>query len=289
MPDRSLVEALRHLEDVVARAKPPLRKSLRKPASSASLKALADAVFGGGPLPEDLRTWFSWHDGQTGCEGLSPEGAWTLMSVKDAIQTWRFLNHPKEDIGIRPKPTWLPLVYNGAGDHVMYETASKSRGVLFRYWHDDEGGSVVAKNLAEWAKQTARERAKHGALPKTKVRVSFQGVGFRSAQRPRGESALAALPVGSTYRFQTYLPMFMGPAHYVFCKVASGAWCHGYAPSLKDALADITKTVATDPMKDWQKTEADVWFEIKSNRASWNRLSPKKISPGLYFGTARVG
>jgi cell wall assembly regulator SMI1 len=288
MPDRELLTALRHLEDVVARAKPELKKSLRKPASSASLKALEKAVFGGERLPEDLRTWFSWHDGQTGFEGLSPEGAWTLMSVKDAIDTWRFLNHPKEDIGIRPKPTWLPLVYNGAGDHVMYETAPKRRGVLFRYWHDSKGGSVVAKNLADWAKKTAKERAKHGALPKTKTRVSFEGVGFRATPRPRGESALKALPAGVTLRFQTYLPMFMGPAHYVFCKVANGTWCHGYARSLKDALDEITETVAKDPVKDWEKTEGDVWFELKSNRASWNKLSPKKVPEGLYFGTARV-
>ncbi len=133
-------------------------------------------------------------------------------------------------------------------------------------------------------KPPAEQRAK----PKGTPSVSFLDVGFRTAQLPRKASALAALPVGATYRFQTYLPMFNGPAHVVFCKVLRGTWCHGYGRSLKQALEQICDTVASQPVEGWRKTEADVWRELEQGRASWNELSPKKIPGGLYFASAHV-
>lgn len=45
------------------------------------------------------------------------------------------------------------MLYNGAGDYLMYEAKGHNKGKLLAYWHDDERRNVEYQSLREWAQQ----------------------------------------------------------------------------------------------------------------------------------------
>jgi hypothetical protein len=51
---------------------------------------------------------------------------------------------------------WFPLLSNGAGDYLLYETAAgEQHGKLLAYWHDDDARIVVEPSLETWAEHVA--------------------------------------------------------------------------------------------------------------------------------------
>lgn len=103
-------------------------------------------VLGLDGVPRDLTTLYGWHNGQLpGAPAI--HGNRVLLSVGAALAAWGFLNDPHED---HPNPVsrcWLPILYNGAGDYVVYDTTSHQ---LLAYRHDEISTDVAWPSLAAW-------------------------------------------------------------------------------------------------------------------------------------------
>jgi hypothetical protein len=104
------------------------------------------------------------------------------LSIKEAIETWRFLGDPDEEILQPWRATWLPLFANGAGDHLCVDL---EKGALIEYRHDDAKpvkrsglpipGEPTGHGLASGIAQS--QRASHRASPS--ARGSFRSCATR--------------------------------------------------------------------------------------------------------------
>lgn len=117
---------------------------------------LSKEVFDGKPIPPEIETWFRWHNGQGGYSSLSPENNRTLLSVEQLIESWKFCCDP-EAMGPWNK-TWIPLLENGAGDYLVFESSKDERyGSLIGYWHDDRERKQEFTSIIEWADRLVKE------------------------------------------------------------------------------------------------------------------------------------
>lgn len=143
--DTDLISELARFGRTLENYAPVTAASLGNPAQARVLDDLGQAL-GLDAVPNDLRTLFGWHNGQV--PNAPPiEGNRVLLSVEAAVEAWRFLNDPQED---HPNPVdrnWLPILYNGAGDYVVFETVTHQ---LLEYWHDESSTAVAWPNLAAW-------------------------------------------------------------------------------------------------------------------------------------------
>jgi ABC-type thiamine transport system substrate-binding protein len=73
------------------------------------------------------------------------------MSVDEAIDTWRMLCDPKEDVKKPWSNAWLPVFTNGAGDYVCFVTSGKGAGSLVEYWHTDTDRTTAYASFDAWA------------------------------------------------------------------------------------------------------------------------------------------
>src|SRR5437870_5083314 len=129
-----LAAKLARIDELLKTVNAEAAKSLAKPATAAKLAKLAKVV----PVPDDVLALFRWHDGQKKQVNLHPEDNRCLLSVDDALDAWKFLGDPEEEICQPWSKTWLPLLGNGAGDYVCVETAKKGAGTLVTYYHDNK-------------------------------------------------------------------------------------------------------------------------------------------------------
>lgn len=149
-----LSDILTAIDTLLAEKFPDLARSLQPGAKDEPLVTLRETCFEGKALPHDLETFYRWHDGQHGYQALHPYDNRTLLSIQEALEAWRFLNDPKEDILQPMMKTWLPLFYNGSGDYVVYDLVGANQGKLITYWHDDAIRKVAYSNLEAWATDT---------------------------------------------------------------------------------------------------------------------------------------
>jgi cell wall assembly regulator SMI1 len=142
---------LANIDVALDRVNPDARDALRAGASDATLAKLVKNVFGGKPVPEDLATFFRWHDGQSIAVALHADDNRTPMSVDEAIDAWRMLCDPKEDVRKPWSNAWLPVLTNGAGDYVCFVTSGKGAGSLVEYWHTDTDRKTAYASFDAWA------------------------------------------------------------------------------------------------------------------------------------------
>lgn len=147
-----LSSELAKLQRALERHAPATAASLAGPARLDVLDVLRRTI-GLHNVPDDLIILFGWHDGQF--PAAPPfEGNRALLSLEAAIDAWRFLNDPQEDHSNPVDRNWLPLLYNGAGDYVLYDTVAHQ---LLDYRHDESSTSVAWPNLAAWVRAIASE------------------------------------------------------------------------------------------------------------------------------------
>jgi cell wall assembly regulator SMI1 len=147
------------LEDILEKIDVSLKEnftevydSLMPGATEIQLNLLEKKCFGGNTVPEDLKLLYKWHNGQTGYCSLNQDDNRTFLPIEEVIDNWEFLNDPMEDILEPISKSWIPITYNGAGDHLVYETQGDKMGKIINYWHDDEDRSIESESLVEWAK-----------------------------------------------------------------------------------------------------------------------------------------
>ncbi|MCE3602881.1 SMI1/KNR4 family protein [Massilia sp. P8910] len=129
---------LARIDERITTDKPHLAEGLLPGADENDLAILRQTIFEPAEVPEDLATFFRWHNGQSGYESLSPLDNRMLMSIDDVIDTCSFLSSPDEDIQQPWQDNWLPILANGGGDYVVYVTSGVMKGQLIAYWHTDD-------------------------------------------------------------------------------------------------------------------------------------------------------
>lgn len=242
------------------------RGLLRPPATAASLNKLRKVVLGGKPLPSDLETFFSWHDGQRAVAHIHPDDNRSLMTVGEIIDAWKFLTSPKEEVEGFEK-SWVPLLSNGAGDHVCLETSGKRAGKLVEYWHADDDRDVAWNSLLAWAEDVAKTLAKQ---PKTqaaaKVVLDASKTTWKKRAKPPTEAQVAKLPAGAAFYWDRIPPSPRKPLAHVFVKFGDDDWRTSRAETPGAAIAQIQKMVdAPKAPADsfWKKVDFDIAFYAK--------------------------
>lgn len=143
---------------------PDVLAGLNPPASAQQI-AHAEAVLGI-KLPADCVATFRLHNGQhSNSPGLFD--AWEFLSLERILDEWRvwkdlldggdFKDARSNPSGITVtdwwSPLWIPLTYDGAGNHDSLDLnpGPKGRsGQIIKMWHDDSDRPLVASSYAEW-------------------------------------------------------------------------------------------------------------------------------------------
>ena len=103
-------------------------------------------------LPPELRMWWSWRNGQTGFESFY--GNQCLQSASSAAETMQVqLDLLDEFAPNWWRPTWVPFLENGGGDHLCLDlegTFTGQPGQILEHWHDWEPRTVCFPNLTTW-------------------------------------------------------------------------------------------------------------------------------------------
>jgi cell wall assembly regulator SMI1 len=150
-PDR-LADVLPRLDAWLARHRPTYHAALNPGATKEQLDGLQTAL--GLPLPEELRTWLGWHNGQKeGFHGAFVEAFYLLgterigslaqaMREEGAVAGWQ-----KE---------WIPLLGSDEENLIVLDTAAPGRP-LREVWQGNDAHDVTAKSLADWAENLLKD------------------------------------------------------------------------------------------------------------------------------------
>jgi cell wall assembly regulator SMI1 len=274
-----LQKALAELDKYLGEADVEMLKAMRAGISEADVQKLLGEVVGDSPVPLELFVWFGWHNGQDGTsQELSPDRTFTLMELRASVAAWRSLRDLKSS-GDLQEPwslSWIPLMTNGAGDYVVFESSPDAYGTILEYWHADEDRPVLAKNLATFAKDIVRSR-KEAAKGPRKLHVDWQLDGATPLTTITNADVFNA-PVGTTY--------FGGPrtdGRYLVCvRVAPyDCWAAKGGATLKETFAEVGKIVeANDGMKFYAVPGA---FSMVANL-----LADKQAAPTAKVTVAKI-
>jgi cell wall assembly regulator SMI1 len=136
-------------------------------------------------FPEDIRSSYRIHNGQSSYDhGFIIDG-WELLSlerIRDEWTVWKqllddgtFQDEYGQDQGSEAapgicnvwwSPKWIPLTYNGSGDHHCLDLSpaeSGTVGQIITMWHDDPIREIVSISFRDWFKQYA-QRLESGEL-----------------------------------------------------------------------------------------------------------------------------
>jgi cell wall assembly regulator SMI1 len=122
-------------------------KGLRPGASAAECAALEKAL--GRPLPDELRTWLNWHNGQDPDLIGAFVDSFALMSSEDIARAARELQTDKEE-GWQPE--WIPFLDDGQGDYLCLDPGPKGTPVR-EFWRGGEEAPIAAPSLTAWVER----------------------------------------------------------------------------------------------------------------------------------------
>ncbi len=125
----------------------------------------ATEQFLGVTFPEAVRASFQRHNGQASGPWLL-EG-WELLSLGRIREEWRCWKDLLERGAFRDfrsatdgrtvedwwHPAWIPLTYDGAGDHHCLDLHPGPQGYvgqIIMMWHDDDARGVAAPDYPSW-------------------------------------------------------------------------------------------------------------------------------------------
>jgi cell wall assembly regulator SMI1 len=154
-----------HIKDWMRQYAPELLKDLNPGATEADFQALETMI--GVTLPEDFKDFYRVHNGQTPTSQVTLWGSEELLSTQRIAEEWKVWkdlydagefkgNTSEPDMGIRNdwwNPKWIPLTYDGAGNHDCLDLDPAADGVsgqVIRMWHDDETRELVGEQFGQW-------------------------------------------------------------------------------------------------------------------------------------------
>ncbi|MEH2106583.1 SMI1/KNR4 family protein [Nostoc sp.] len=150
---------------------PQVLDTLNPGASESQIKAVEDALLI--QFPDDVKSSYRIHNGQSGYNyGLiNGREFLSLERIQDEWQVWKELldagnfdgceSQPEPGIGICTdwwSPLWIPLTYDGAGNHDCLDLAPAKGGKvgqIIQMWHDDGERYLVASSFQNWLEEYA--------------------------------------------------------------------------------------------------------------------------------------
>nr|WP_276599278.1 SMI1/KNR4 family protein [Nannocystis sp. SCPEA4] len=136
---------------------------LPKGASQAAIAELEETL--SLTLPDEVKAWFLAHDGGGSQFALENRELLSLERIADEWKIWKDLldkgvfgenAHSEPGRGVQQKwwiPEWVPLTYDGAGNHDVLDLAPAKGGhygQILSFWHDDPSRRVVGRSFLKW-------------------------------------------------------------------------------------------------------------------------------------------
>jgi cell wall assembly regulator SMI1 len=145
------------IESQLRRTAPDLLRSLNPGASAASIDAAEKSL--GITFPQDVRESYLIHDGQTD-DAPNLFDTWSLLSLDAIVREWKVWKQLTDSGEFKKarsgpgahhasdwwNPAWIPLTYNGAGDHHCLDLAPTPKGApgqIIQMIHDDADRTLV--------------------------------------------------------------------------------------------------------------------------------------------------
>ena len=150
-----LAERLDALTTILSQQWPRLLADFHEGASVDDLAAWVEFI----PdvsLPPELRTLWTWRNGQEGRRCLHPDLAFWLLNVRRSARLWRFFTDPDTELDVPWPASWIPLFENAVGDALAFSTED---GKIRVYWHDAPHREVVFRSLIALVDEAAKLRA----------------------------------------------------------------------------------------------------------------------------------
>jgi cell wall assembly regulator SMI1 len=151
LPPTSLPALLERLDRWLARERARYHQGLLPPASIPEIDALGQAL--GKPVPEELRQWLSWRNGQNEELIGAFYQTFNLLSAAQIIAAW-------QDRQTNPEPgwnnAWIPLLDDYQGDLIVLDSTLPGCPVR-EVWRGRTDHAVVAPNLTTWIEAFLRD------------------------------------------------------------------------------------------------------------------------------------
>jgi cell wall assembly regulator SMI1 len=148
--DASLRDLLARIDQWLKTHRPRFLHALQQGATPAECDALSTAV--GAPIPDELRNWLSWHNGQNAAVPGALVENWHLMStqqIADAKKDLDAENHAGW------QHAWIPFLDDDNGNYLCLDPTRP--GVAVREcWRGRAEHDVAAPSLAAWVQDFLR-------------------------------------------------------------------------------------------------------------------------------------
>ncbi len=145
MPSPDLLpDLLARVDQWLATHRPRFAKALLPGATPAECTALQSDL--GHALPEELRLWLAWHNGQNAEVVGAFESNWSLMSTRQIADV-------KKQLDAEASPNWhsawLPFLDDDAGNYVCIDTRQPDFPVR-ECWRGTSEHVIIAPSLTTW-------------------------------------------------------------------------------------------------------------------------------------------
>jgi cell wall assembly regulator SMI1 len=139
-----LTDLLPRIDHWLATHRQRFRHALLPGASDADCDTLSAAL--GRPLPQELRTWLTWHNGQSNDVPGAFEQNWHLMSTREIADA-------KKELDAQPhegwQHGWVPFLDDDIGNFLCLDLGSPGCPVR-ECWRGRSDHPVVATSLSDW-------------------------------------------------------------------------------------------------------------------------------------------
>ncbi len=287
--DQKVTERARNLRKELEALEKTLREQVpdvwaefsRNPgASESELSRLASDVFGGLPLPPDLTVFYKWHLGRSvSTMTLTDDSHFRPMDLQEATQSWQQLSDlTQARLGIVPfRKTWFPILADGMGNYLVYETKESSAGKILEYWHDDLGHKCRYKGIHEWVSHAASyyatgaervavttRRTANPAVEPSSVRfeVVVPAVELESATTKSRVIDIERTEPGDYF----YKP---APGLFMVVKLMSDCWCTAQGETTGQALCSLQIVVRNVPQQFWRLNDSVVASMLRAVPDAW--------------------
>jgi cell wall assembly regulator SMI1 len=142
-----LAVLLARLDRWLAAHRQRYHRGLLPGATAQELSGLQHAL--GRPVPDELRTWLSWHNGQSDQVFGALEENWHPMSTADITEAKKELDAEGHKGWQRG---WVPFLDDDSGNYLCLD-AGQAGGPVRECWRGQAEHAVVAASLADWVQR----------------------------------------------------------------------------------------------------------------------------------------